>query len=105
MGKKIKVGILTFGDGRDFLQKPLTKVNEKFLNEIKKRLRADGFNVVTGDDSGFSYSTYLYSAGGGPPTIVAADLSVRDIFDATNTTIPSGEWHRVTVTYDSSVGT
>ena len=35
MPRKIKVGILTFGDGREFLQKPLTPVNEKFLDEAK----------------------------------------------------------------------
>ena len=46
---KIKVGILTFGDGRDFLQAPLSPVNEKFLNELKNKLEGDGFEVVTGD--------------------------------------------------------
>ncbi len=50
MTQKIKVGILTFGDGRDFLQKPTTKVNEKFLNELKQRLEKDEFDVVTGDE-------------------------------------------------------
>ncbi len=50
MGRKIKVGILTFGDGRDFLYEPLTPVNEKFLNEIKTRLEKDGFEVVTGSE-------------------------------------------------------
>lgn len=50
MRKKIKVGILTFGDGREFLQKPLTAVNERFLKELKRRLKGDGFEVVTGDE-------------------------------------------------------
>jgi len=50
MTKKIKVGILTFGDGRDFLQKPLTPVNEKFLNELRSVLEKDGFEVVVGDE-------------------------------------------------------
>jgi len=50
MVHKTKVGILTFGDGREFLQKPLTPVNEKFLAEIKGRLEGDGFEVVTGDE-------------------------------------------------------
>ncbi len=50
MGKKIKVGILTFGDGRDFLQKPLTPVNNKFLKELKARLQLAGFEVITGDE-------------------------------------------------------
>ncbi len=48
MPRKIKVGVLTFGDGRDFLQKPLTPVNEKFLGELKARLVQDGFDVITG---------------------------------------------------------
>jgi len=46
--EKIKVGILTFGDGRDFLQKPLTPVNEKFTKELEARLKKDGFQVVVG---------------------------------------------------------
>lgn len=50
MAQKIKVGVLTFGDGRDFLQKPLTPVNEKFLAEIKNRLEKDGFEVVAGKE-------------------------------------------------------
>jgi len=36
MPRKIKVGILTFGDGREFLQKPLTFENENFLSEAKR---------------------------------------------------------------------
>ena len=50
MKRKIKVGILTFGDGRDFLQKPLSPVNEKFLGELKNRLVREGFDVITGDE-------------------------------------------------------
>ena len=50
MSRKIKVGILTFGDGRDFLQKPLVAVNEKFQKELQTCLEKDGFDVVTGDD-------------------------------------------------------
>ena len=50
MSKKIKVGILTFGDGRDFLSKPLLAVNEKFTKAIQTRLEKDGFEVVTGDE-------------------------------------------------------
>jgi len=50
MASKIKVGILTFGDGRDFLQKPLTPVNEKFLKELKTRLEKEEFEVITGDE-------------------------------------------------------
>lgn len=50
MNNQIKVGILTFGDGRDFLKKPLTAVNEKFTQELKIKLEKDGFEVVTGDE-------------------------------------------------------
>ena len=50
MGNKIKVGILTFGDGRDFLLEPLKPVNEKFLNELKDKLEKENFEVVAGDE-------------------------------------------------------
>ena len=50
MKSGIRVGILTFGDGRDFLQKPLEAVNERFLRELAERLERDGFEVVTGDE-------------------------------------------------------
>lgn len=46
----IRVGILTFGDGRDFLQKPLKDVNQKFLDQLVNRLEGDGFDVVTGTE-------------------------------------------------------
>jgi len=49
-GRKPKVGILTFGDGRDFLSEPLRGVNEKFTGELRTRLEADGFEVVVGDE-------------------------------------------------------
>jgi L-fucose isomerase len=44
----IKIGILTFGDGRDFLQKPLAEVNSRFLKQLVDQLTNDGFEVVTG---------------------------------------------------------
>ena len=50
MNNKIKVGILTFGDGRNFLKKSLTAVNEKFTKEIKTKLEKDGFEVIIGDE-------------------------------------------------------
>ena len=43
---KIKVGILTFGDGRDFLSEPLRPVNEKFTAALAARLRRDGFEPL-----------------------------------------------------------
>src|SRR5262245_12326992 len=46
----IKVGVLTFGDGRSFLQKPLADVNQRFLQSLVKRLEGDGFEVVQGTE-------------------------------------------------------
>ena len=48
--KPIKVGILDFGDGRSFLQKPLAPVNEKFRSQLAKVLEEEGFVVVQGDE-------------------------------------------------------
>ena len=48
--KPIKVGILDFGDGRSFLQKPLAPVNEEFCSRLVKALEEDGFEVVQGDE-------------------------------------------------------
>lgn len=48
--RNIRVGILTFGDGRDFLSEPLKPVNEKFTRSLEERLRHDGFEVVLGDE-------------------------------------------------------
>ncbi|HPF37982.1 MAG TPA: L-fucose/L-arabinose isomerase family protein [Phycisphaerae bacterium] len=48
--KKARVGILTFGDGRDFLSEPLRPVNEKFTAQLKERLEAAGYDVVVGDE-------------------------------------------------------
>ena len=47
--RKIKVGILDFGDGRAFLQEPLAPVNRQFAGAIAARLERDGFEVVPGD--------------------------------------------------------
>ncbi|MGI8907792.1 MAG: L-fucose/L-arabinose isomerase family protein [Candidatus Sumerlaeaceae bacterium] len=46
----IRVGLLTFGDGRAFLQEPLREVNERFLKTLKARLENDGFEVVPGSE-------------------------------------------------------
>ncbi len=48
--KPIKVGILDFGDGRSFLQKPLAPVNEEFCSRLVKALEEDGFEVLQGDE-------------------------------------------------------
>ncbi|RMH57042.1 MAG: fucose isomerase [Candidatus Hydrogenedentota bacterium] len=46
----IKVGILTFGDGRDFLAEPLREVNEHFLRQLSRRLEDSGHEVITGTE-------------------------------------------------------
>ncbi|MCX7716999.1 MAG: L-fucose/L-arabinose isomerase family protein [Candidatus Sumerlaeaceae bacterium] len=46
----IRVGILSFGDGRSFLQEPLKEVNARFLQALAQRLQDDGFDVVTGSE-------------------------------------------------------
>lgn len=46
--RKTKIGILTFSDGREFLQKPLVEVNRRFLNALQERLQRDGYEVVAG---------------------------------------------------------
>jgi L-fucose isomerase len=47
--RRIRVGILDFGDGRAFLQEPLAPVNRQFANALAARLEQDGFEVVAGD--------------------------------------------------------
>ena len=47
--RKIRVGVLDFGDGRSFLQAPLEPVNRQFREQLVRRLEADGFEVITGD--------------------------------------------------------
>jgi len=50
MARKIKVGILTFGDGREFLKKDLAPINAKFQKKLKDTLVKDGFDVVAGEE-------------------------------------------------------
>lgn len=50
MMKKIKVGVLTFGDGREFLKKDLEVVNAQFQAKVKDALVKDGFDVVVGEE-------------------------------------------------------
>ena len=47
--RKIRVGVLTFGDGRSFLQEPLEPVTTHFNAELADRLRGEGFEVIAGD--------------------------------------------------------
>ncbi len=48
--RKIRVGVLDFGDGRQFLQTPLEPINRQFREQLVRRLEAGGFDVVPGDD-------------------------------------------------------
>src|SRR5687767_2066617 len=48
--RKIRVGVLDFGDGRRFLQTPLEKINRQFREGLVRRLEGDGFEVVAGDE-------------------------------------------------------
>lgn len=48
--RSIRVGVLTFGDGRSFLQEPLREVNQRFLQTLTGRLEADGFEIITGTE-------------------------------------------------------
>jgi len=50
MQRKIKVGILTFGDGREFLKKDLEPINARFQKKLKDALANDGFDVVAGEE-------------------------------------------------------
>jgi L-fucose/D-arabinose isomerase len=48
---KIKVGILTFSDGRDYIHKDLLPVNRRYQNELKEVLEKTGqVEVVAGDE-------------------------------------------------------
>lgn len=44
-----KVGILTFSDGRDFVQRDLTSINVAFEDRMRSCLEASGHEVVTGE--------------------------------------------------------
>jgi len=49
MGKKIRVGLLTIGDGRDFLKDTLDPINDRFQEKVKKTLEGQGFEVLSAD--------------------------------------------------------
>ena len=44
--RKIRVGVLDFGDGRRFLQAPLEPINRQFRERLVARLEAAGFDVI-----------------------------------------------------------
>ena len=48
--KKIKVGILTFSDGRDYIHKSLLSTNQRYQDKLAKTLAAQGVEVVVGNE-------------------------------------------------------
>jgi L-fucose/D-arabinose isomerase len=48
--RKIRVGVLDFGDGRHFLQTPLEPVNRQFRARLGARLESAGFEVIVADE-------------------------------------------------------
>ncbi len=48
--RKIKVGLLDFGDGRSFLQTPLEPVNREYRQKLIRFLEEEGFDPVVGDE-------------------------------------------------------
>ena len=48
--RKVRVGVLDFGDGRSFLQSPLEPVNRRFREQLVARLERAGFDVVAGSE-------------------------------------------------------
>jgi len=50
MVSKAKVGVLTFSDGREFVHKQLIEMNMGFQERLRKRLEADGYEVIAGEE-------------------------------------------------------
>jgi L-fucose isomerase len=48
--RRIRVGLLDFGDGRHFLQAPLEPVNRQFRERLTSRLESAGFDVIAADE-------------------------------------------------------
>ncbi len=49
MARKTRVGLLTIGDGRDFLKENLDPVNFQFQYKVKSTLEREGFEVISGE--------------------------------------------------------
>lgn len=49
MARKIRVGLLTIGDGRDFLKADLDVYNAKYQKQVKEALEGEGFEVLAVD--------------------------------------------------------
>jgi L-fucose/D-arabinose isomerase len=48
--RKTRVGVLDFGDGREYLQGPLEPTNRRFREQLVRRLEAGGFEVIADDE-------------------------------------------------------
>ena len=48
--RKVRIGVLDFGDGRHYLQEPLEPINRQFREQLVRRLEAGGFDVVAADE-------------------------------------------------------
>jgi len=48
--KKIKVGVLTFSDGRKYIHEDLLETNQRYQNKLQKALEAQGIEVVAGEE-------------------------------------------------------
>ena len=51
MSTKIKIGVLTFGDGRSFLAEDLFPMNAAFQKKVKNKLEKDGFTVIAPEET------------------------------------------------------
>lgn len=51
MTSKIKIGVLTFGDGRKFLAKDLFPMNSAFQKKVKSKLEKEGFEVIAPEEA------------------------------------------------------
>ena len=49
MARKIRVGILTIGDGRPFLKHVLDPYNAKYMADVKETLEKEGYEVIAVD--------------------------------------------------------
>jgi len=51
MNNKIRIGVLTFGDGRSFLAEELFPMNSAFQKKVKSKLENEGFEVVAPEET------------------------------------------------------
>jgi len=51
MSNRIKIGVLTFGDGRKFIAKDLFDINAQFQKMVKTKLESEGFQVYAPEET------------------------------------------------------